>query len=1060
MSQTGNPEAGLPFITNFSSKVFEGSSAQVWSIAEDTSGLMYFGNTGAILQYDGVRWRKILLPGVNGFSTSRCLARDSHGRIFYGASADFGYLAADSLGQIQAKSLLSYLPKSARNFGEIWTVYPTNDGVYFQSREHLFRFTKANDGGKETWKVKIWNPESRFMYGFYLDGSYYVHESGLGIFKMINDSLSLIPGSSFLGKERVQVMLPYYTNNKDKKYLFGMFYGGFQLFDGKTFHPFVTGADSILKSATLYKGYQLKDSTYALATTGGGLIIIDRYGKLLQKINRSIGLQDESVYAVFQDSKGNIWTGLDNGISRIETSSPLTHFSSQSGIKTTALFISRFNGTLYLGTTNGLLEFNSKSRKFVQVPVIPQGQVFTLLKDNDQLLAPTDGLYAIKDHKVSTIRLSVSGDLSVLSIKIPSQHPNTLFCGTAFGISVFTRDNPVSGKWLLAGTIPGLNSQVWNLVEDGKGFLWAGTQGENVYRITLAFDEKGKPLLNKIILEKFGDKQGLKNSGGPVYEIDHILYFPTDSAIYRFNPQDKHFYKDTALGNFGAGGGLNEGYMAKDYSGRIWIRLGKQIRMATPLGDGKYSLDDKTALLPITDASINQFYPEKDSILWICTTEGLVRYDQRNQTNYDQPYNTLLRNIKAGSTFLDLLAENMPQNNNLVSYANNSIHFEYAAPFFDQEDKTKYETWLEGFDESWSGWGKNYYKEYTNLPEGKYKFHVRALNVYGRMSNEAEYSFQILPPWYRTWWAYTIFGLLLISILWVFIQYRSKRLLKENRLLEAKVNDRTTRLKQSFEELKATQSQLVQSEKMASLGELTAGIAHEIQNPLNFVNNFSDVNQELLLEMKDEIDKGNIHEAKALANDVIENEQKINHHGKRADAIVKGMLQHSRKTSGQKEPTDINALADEYLRLSYHGLRAKDKSFNATMKTDFDASLSQVKIIPQDIGRVILNLFNNAFYAVTQKKKLNIPGYEPTVSVSTNRLNGHIFIHIKDNGNGIPQNIVDKIFQPFFTTKPTGEGTGLGLSLAYDIVKAHGGELKVESTENEGSDFVIQLPVG
>jgi two-component system NtrC family sensor kinase len=268
-----------------------------------------------------------------------------------------------------------------------------------------------------------------------------------------------------------------------------------------------------------------------------------------------------------------------------------------------------------------------------------------------------------------------------------------------------------------------------------------------------------------------------------------------------------------------------------------------------------------------------------------------------------------------------------------------------------------------------------------------------------------------------------------------------------------------TKVEQTLDELKTTQSQLIQSEKMASLGELTAGIAHEIQNPLNFVNNFSEVNKELLTEMKDEMNKGNIDDANAIANDVIDNEEKINHHGKRADAIVKGMLQHSRSSSGVKELTDINALADEYLRLAYHGLRAKDKTFNATMKTDYDESIGNINIIPQDIGRVILNLITNAFYAVTQKKKQNGDDYEPIVSVSTKKINNTIQLTVKDNGNGIPQKVIDKIFQPFFTTKPTGEGTGLGLSLSYDIMKAHGGDIKVETKEGEGSEFIIQIPL-
>ncbi len=330
---------------------------------------------------------------------------------------------------------------------------------------------------------------------------------------------------------------------------------------------------------------------------------------------------------------------------------------------------------------------------------------------------------------------------------------------------------------------------------------------------------------------------------------------------------------------------------------------------------------------------------------------------------------------------------------------------------------------------------------------------------------------------------------------------------RKNAELEQKVAEKTAELQKSLEDLKATQAQLIHSEKMASLGELTAGIAHEIQNPLNFVNNFSEVSNELIDEMNVELDKGEIEEAKFIAADIKQNLEKINHHGKRADAIVKGMLQHSKSSSGKKEPIDLNALGDEYLRLSYHGLRAKDKSFNATMNTDFDDSIGKINIIPQDLGRVVLNLINNAFYAVDQRlkacqvepvktDKTNVTndaqpdktnaaqpdnadvnqschpelvegskGYEPTVSITTKKVGDKVEIRVSDNGNGIPQKVLDKIFQPFFTTKPAGQGTGLGLSLSYDIVKAHGGEIKVESQTEDaltagkaGTTFTIALP--
>ncbi|MCO5286157.1 MAG: ATP-binding protein [Chitinophagaceae bacterium] len=284
-----------------------------------------------------------------------------------------------------------------------------------------------------------------------------------------------------------------------------------------------------------------------------------------------------------------------------------------------------------------------------------------------------------------------------------------------------------------------------------------------------------------------------------------------------------------------------------------------------------------------------------------------------------------------------------------------------------------------------------------------------------------------------------------------------------------------SRIEAAYSELKSTQAQLIQSEKMASLGELTAGIAHEIQNPLNFVNNFSDINSELLDELKSELATGNMQSANEIADDIKANEEKINHHGKRADAIVKGMLQHSRTSTGQKEPTDINALCDEYLRLAYHGMRAKDKSFNCEMKTDFDSTLPKINVVPQDIGRVILNLINNAFYACAERKNLEgfqklqgLAPYLPTVTVSTKNLGGKVEISVRDNGNGIPEKIKDKIFQPFFTTKPTGQGTGLGLSLSYDIMKAQGGEIKVESRDGDarpddmvgrGTEFLVTLPV-
>ncbi|NNJ89650.1 MAG: two-component sensor histidine kinase [Eudoraea sp.] len=360
-------------------------------------------------------------------------------------------------------------------------------------------------------------------------------------------------------------------------------------------------------------------------------------------------------------------------------------------------------------------------------------------------------------------------------------------------------------------------------------------------------------------------------------------------------------------------------------------------------------------------------------------------------------------------------------------------------------------------------------ENYRDLPPGSYSFKVASKGFNDVWGEPSSFNFTILPPWWQSWWAYGIYFIILAFLGYRFHLYQKGRTLKKaEEVAQQKELAQAKEIKKAYAELKATQTQLIQAEKMASLGELTAGIAHEIQNPLNFVNNFSEVNRELIEELKEERAKSKKERdeqlQEELLTDIDQNLEKISHHGKRADSIVKGMLQHSRASSGEKEPTDINILADEYLRLAYHGLRAKDKSFNATMETNFDQKIGKIAIIPQDMGRVILNLITNAFHAVQERKKQGKEGYEPTVSVVTKKLStssgaGGIEIEVKDNGNGIPKKIIQRIFEPFFTTKPSGRGTGLGLSMSYEIVtKGHGGTLKVNSKEGEGTTFTIILP--
>jgi FOG: GAF domain len=826
-------ETGLPFITNYSPKTFN-ALPQTWCAQEDESGIMYFGIQNYILEYDGVKWRKINLPVITSASVVRAMAKNKEGTIYYGGFGDIGYLAQDSLGQTRARSLLNLIPAAHRNFLDIWSAYSTESGIYFQARESIFRLDDKAGKGNEKTPVKVWLPKTKFMYSFYLDGNYYVHQQGMGLFKMVNDSLVLIPGSEFLGKERMQVMMPYKTTTNEKQYLIGLFYTGLYLFDGTNFRPFASKADPIIKSGSiLYKGLQLKNGNYVLSTTGKGLVIMDAQGNMLQRINRDVGLQDESIYSAFEDKKGALWLSLDNGISRVEIGSPLTKFGLQSGINTGVLTIKRFEEKIFIGTTNGILKFDKQKAYFDPVAGVPQNQIFSLVVDGNELLVPGDGLFAIKHDQTFSIRKSVSADLTLSALSLPAKNPNLLLGGGTFGIAVFQRNGDSLSKadrtWHFQGYIHGITDQIWSFAENADGSLWAGTQNGFAYRVRLSVDDKGNVDPEKTTFEKYGPEHGLRNALGQVYSIKGTNYFIADSGLYIFNDKLNHFIPDSTFGTFKNGGGNSQFDMVEDYLGRVWIRFGKETRLMVPKPEGGYRIE-KTHLDAINELTIQKIYPEKNGIVWLCTTDGLVRYDENREKNYDQTYKTVLRQVSAGKEILNPNISGETKRSS-VSYNNSTLRFEYAAPFFEQEDKTKYQTWLEGFEKGWSDWDNNYYKEYTNLPDGKYTFHVRALNIYEKISDEAVYSFEILPPWYRTWWAYLLYALIAISLIGLIIRWRTRQLHEKHRELEKIVAQRTSELSHRVEELaviNSVQDGLVREMNMHGIYELVGEKIREI----------------------------------------------------------------------------------------------------------------------------------------------------------------------------------------------------------------------------------------
>ncbi|HEU4791123.1 MAG TPA: two-component regulator propeller domain-containing protein [Flavobacterium sp.] len=596
------------------------------------------------------------------------------------------------------------------------------------------------------------------------------------------------------------------------------------------------------------------------------------------------------------------------------------------------------------------------------------------------------------------------------------------------------------------------DSRVHSLLCDKDGIVWIGT---NLGSLNKFDTKKGK------FTSYLDNKEGLYCIYS-IFEDSHKrMWLGTYlTGLFLVNKNSgfiKHFTEKEGLSSNDVKG------ITEDKKGNIWLATSHGLSKLNPENN---QITNYTTIngLPVVETS--GIYKGLDGLFYVPIKNGVIPFDPDNIVENKVPPEVVIESVKYYFT------ENTANKKDTVLFTNgkqelslkyneNKISFQYVALHFSNPSLNQYAYQLEGYDTDWIPAGTQRSVTYTNLSPGSYTFKVKAANSDGVWNETgAHFNFTILAPWWKTWWAYTLYFLVFIVSIPSYVTYRARNLKRENTILEEKVAIRTNQLTKSIEDLKTTQNQLIQSEKMASLGELTAGIAHEIQNPLNFVNNFSEVSNELLDEMNEEIGKGDFEEAKSIANDIKKNLEKINYHGKRADSIVKGMLQHIRIGNNIKEPTNINKLGDEYLRLAYHGLRAKDKSFNADLVTDFDENLPKINVLAQEIGRVLLNLFTNAFYATHQKQKKSGEAYKPMVSVKTILKDKGIEITVKDNGIGIPETIKDKIMQPFFTTKPSGEGTGLGLSLSYDIVvKAHGGTIAIDSRENDYTVFTILLPI-
>ncbi len=750
----------------------------------------------------------------------------------------------------------------------------------------------------------------------------------------------------------------------------------------------------------------------------------------------SNSLSNNQVTSMFEDPAGIVWIGTYGGglnrwdrknnqftIYRNDPANP----GSLKDDHILAMLMAK-NGDFWVGNGETLSQFNSKTGQFVHYSTHPDGE----------------------NRQVSSV------------ISITEDHEGFIWIGTGFGIKRFDTKSKTFKSWFYDPKNPdGISDHTAiSIFCDSNDDIWIGygSMGTDRYdkKLDKFFHYKNNStdsfsissnVINNFIEDKYGKLWLCTLSGGLCIYDPKSKKFTTYTRHHGLPNNSIHsiVFDNQGFAWLGTGNGLSK----FDPASKKFINFGYK----DGLQGNKFSAGG------MGDLDKGSAFKSKDGTLFFGGPNGLNYFDP-TQINPNSPIAPVVitrfklfdREVKGGQELKEIK----------LRYNQNYFSFEFASLSYYNPAKNQYRYKLEGFDKDWVNSGSRHYVSYTNLDPGTYTFRVIGTNNDGIWNEKgASVLIVISPPWWRTWWAYSFYALCLLIAAYMVHRYlRRKTIQKERERTKEKELQQAKEIEKAYHELKRTQTQLIHAEKMASLGELTAGIAHEIENPLNFVNNFSEVNAELIDEiLKDhkKPDRDLINE-ESLLNDIKTNTEKISHHGKRADAIVKGMLQHSKGSSGKKEPTDLNVLAEEYLRLAYHGVRARDKTSNVIIKTDFDNTIGKKSLIPDDIARVLLNLYQNAFYAVLEKKKHGLENFEPTVWVTTKNENGKTKISVRDNGAGIPEKIKSKVFQPFFTTKPAGSGTGLGLSLSYEIVKAHGGELSVETVEGEGSEFVVVLP--
>ena len=1010
-----HPEAGSFFYQQFLASEYNAHN-QNWALLEDENGLMYIGNGNGLLEFDGVEWKMI---EVAGGQVALSLALGVDNRIFVGSVDDFGEIRADSLGNSVFESMLPRVPEGHRGFEDVWETVTTSDGVFFRTRSAIFHLDLQDS-------LHIFEPEERFERIHTVDDEVYSVDLNIGLKRFNGSGFERISGG-----ELFENLAIWYMNRQSDGSIFIVTREGTFTYNGNRFEPLETEVAPVLEELSVYNSTEIDGLGYAHATIRGGVILSDYQGNIIRRFDDQVKLPTNQITNVFTDRFNNLWISTTNGLARIEISSPLTYFNRHLGVSSAVQGIERYNGTLFISSSSTIYYMQepasqSEPARFTNLPGTTNNHQRFLLTENGLLLTSSSGLLQVTPQSATP----VIPDFEAISVARSDYDPEIILLGHIDGLALVTFRN---GEWIKLTEVEGVTEQAFGVIQDKHGVIWIGTDFQGLIRIEMDGIDDENPRIDRFDIDDHFNSVSIQ-----VFTIDGEAVFLTNTGIYKprdpWNP-DNPFTPDLAILTDDEESAISFARLAEADDGRYWVATGVGNGFVENLDNPPDSLY-QGALGRIPDTSTQMIYPEEDGIVWFGIQNGLIRFDSRSNYPDGIDFDAFVRSVTTGD---ELLFGGNPGdgfNPATLAYQQNDLRFRFGTNFFEDVQNTQYQVKLAGFDDEWSAWSSETFRDYTNLPHGNFTMQVRAQNTYGHISSVGEYSFSILPPWWLTWWAFSLYLIIGAGFIYGIDRYRHRKMRKREAELETIVNERTEELQK---EKKITEAQAEKLKQLdAEKSRFFANISHEFRTPLTLtiapLENLSQPKYGVLTK-----------EGKAQVELATRN-------AKRLMRLVTQLLDLARFEANLFKLKPETAQLNRYLRY----LASRFVGASERYKITFNIQIPDEEIIapfdPEQFEKVISNLLSNAFKFTPE---------EGMVTISLKKEHDTAVVIVEDTGQGIDPDHLPRLFDRFYQAEKSElqPGTGIGLALVKEITEQHGGRIRVESEPGKGTLFEVRLPL-